>query len=76
MINLEERFVEKKSFFSRLIFIYFFFSILFSLLIFRTFSLQVSSYTDYELASLKNRTRDILVQPVRGIIYDLSLIHI
>ena len=70
MINLEERFVEKKSFFSRLIFIYFFFGILFSLLIFRTFSLQVSSYTDYELASLKNRTRDILVQPVRGIIYD------
>ena len=76
MINLEERFVEKKSFFSRLIFIYFFFGILFSFLIFRTFSLQVSSYTDYELASLKNRTRDILVQPVRGIIYDLSLIHI
>lgn len=70
MIDLEERFIEKKSFFNRLIFIYFFFGILFSLLIVRTFSLQVSSYTNYEIASLKNRTRDVLVQPIRGIIYD------
>ena len=70
MINIEERSTEKRSFFSRLVVIYIFFIFLFTFLLFRTYSLQVSSYTDYELASLKNRTRDVLVQPARGIIFD------
>jgi len=59
MINIEERSTEKRSFFSRLVVIYIFFIFLFTFLLFRTYSLQVSSYTDYELASLKNRTRDV-----------------
>ena len=70
MIELEERNLEKKSFFKRLVLIYFFFGVLFSLFIFQTYSLQVSSFSDYASASLKNKTRDILVQPTRGIIYD------
>ena len=70
MIELEERNLEKKSFFRRLILIYFFFGVLFSLFIYQTYSLQVSSFSDYASASLKNKTRDMLVQPSRGIIYD------
>ena len=70
MIDLNERISEKKNFFNRLIFVYIFFGFLFLYLIYKTFSLQVSSYTDYEIASLKNKTREILLQPRRGIIYD------
>jgi len=70
MIDLNERFIEKRSFFNRLLFIYFFFAVLFLFLLFKTYSLQVSSYSDYELAALKNKTKEVLVQPVRGVIYD------
>jgi len=72
MIELEERNLEKKSFFNRLVLIYFFFGILFSFFIYQTYSLQVSSFSEYTSASLKNKTRDVLVQPARGIIYDRS----
>ena len=50
--------------------VYLFFGILFSFFIYKTFSLQVSDYTEYEIASLQNKTREILIQPRRGIIYD------
>ena len=70
MIDLNERFSEKRNFFNRLIFVYVFFGVLFLYLIYKTFSLQISSYSDYELASLENKTREFLVQPRRGIIYD------
>ena len=70
MINLNQRLSEKKNFFNRLLFVYIFFGILFLYLIYKTFTLQVSSYSDYELASLENRTREFLIQPRRGIIYD------
>ena len=70
MIDINERFSEKKNFFNRLIFVYIFFGCLFIYLIYKTFTLQVSSYTDYEIASLKNKTREALIQPMRGIIYD------
>ena len=70
MIDLNERFSEKRNFFNRLIFVYVFFGLLFLYLIYKTFSLQISSYSDYELASLENKTREFLVQPRRGIIYD------
>ena len=70
MIDINERFSEKKNFFNRLIFVYIFFACLFLYLIYKTFSLQVSSFTDYEIASLKNKTREVLIQPRRGIIYD------
>ncbi|MEJ6767319.1 MAG: penicillin-binding protein 2 [Gammaproteobacteria bacterium] len=72
MIELEERNLEKKSFFNRLVLIYFFFGILFSFFIYQIYSLQVSSFSEYTSASLKNKTRDMLVQPARGIIYDRS----
>ena len=70
MNDFKERFLEKKNFFNRLIFVYIFFGFLFLYLIFKIFSLQISSYTDYELASLENKTREFLIQPKRGIIYD------
>lgn len=70
MINLEDRFLEKKIFKSRLILIYLFFGLLFILFIFRTYSLQVYSFSSYELASIENKTKTVLVQPTRGIIYD------
>ena len=70
MIDINERFSEKKNFFNRLIFVYIFFACLFLYLIYKTFSLQVASFTDYEIASLKNKTREVLIQPRRGIIYD------
>ena len=70
MIDLNETIIEKKNFFNRLVFVYLFFGMLFLFFLYRTFSLQVSSFTDYEIASLKNRTREVLVQPTRGIIYD------
>ena len=70
MINLEERVSEKKSFFNRLIIVYIFFAGLFLYFLYKTFLLQISSYTDYEIASLENKTREILIQPRRGVIYD------
>ncbi len=72
MIDLEERFIEKKSFFSRLVIVYLFFGFLFIFFLYTTYSLQVYEYDDYEVAALKNKTKEVLVQPVRGIIYDRS----
>ena len=70
MIDSQERFSEKKNFFNRLILIYVIFAALFIFIIYKTYSLQVSSFSDYEIAALKNKTREILIQPSRGIIYD------
>ena len=65
MIDLNERFSEKRNFFNSFFFVYVFFGVLFLYLIYKTFSLQISSYSDYELASLENKTREFLVQPRR-----------
>tara|TARA_B100000965_G_scaffold335509_1_gene301396 strand:- start:2299 stop:4140 length:1842 start_codon:yes stop_codon:yes gene_type:complete len=70
MIDLNETVSEKKNFFNRLIFVYLFFALLFIYFLYRTYSLQVSSYSDYEIAALENKTREILIQPRRGIIFD------
>ena len=70
MINLEERVVEKRSFFNRLIIIYLFFGLIFIFFLGRTYSLQISEFSDYEIAALENKTKEVLVQPVRGVIYD------
>jgi penicillin-binding protein 2 len=72
MIDLEERFIEKKSFFNRLLVIYIFFGLVFSFFLLSTYSLQISEYDEYEVAALKNKTKEVLVQPERGIIYDRS----
>ena len=66
MINLNERFTEKKNFFNRLLIIYVFFGFLFFLFLYRTFALQVSSYADYELASIQNKTKEILLKIKNG----------
>jgi len=70
MIDLEERIVEKKSFFNRLVIIYLFFGPIFIFFLERTYSLQISEFSDYEIAALENKTKEVLVQPVRGVIYD------
>lgn len=70
MIDLDERHIEKRSFFGRLLLVYFFFGALFLFILYKTYSLQVSSYSSYEIAALKNKTKEVLIQPVRGIIYD------
>ena len=70
MIDLEQRLVEKKSFFNRLITIYSFFGLIFIFFLERTYSLQISEFSDYEIAALENKTKEVLVQPVRGVIYD------
>ena len=70
MIDLEERIVEKKIFFNRLVIIYLFFGLIFIFFLERTYSLQISEFSDYEIAALENKTKEVLVQPVRGVIYD------
>ena len=70
MIDLEERIVEKKRFFNRLVIIYLFFGLIFIFFLERTYSLQISEFSDYEIAALENKTKEVLVQPVRGVIYD------
>ena len=72
MIDLDERYKEKKSFFNRLIIVYAFFGFAFAFFLYRTYSIQVSEYTEYETAALENKTKEVLVQPIRGIIYDRS----
>ena len=72
MIDLNERFIEKRSFFNRLIIVYAFFGIAFSFFLYQTYSLQVSEYSEYETAAIENKTKEVLVQPIRGIIYDRS----
>jgi penicillin-binding protein 2 len=72
MIDLNERYAEKKSFFNRLAVVYVFFGFVFSFFIYQTYSLQVSEFKDYETAAIANKTKEVLVQPVRGIIYDRS----
>ena len=70
MIDFDERYAEKKSFFNRLITVYAFFGFAFSFFLYQTYSLQVSEYIEYETAAIENKTKEILVQPIRGIIYD------
>ena len=72
MSDLNERFIEKRSFFNRLIIVYAFFGFVFSFFLYQTYSLQVSGYSEYETAAIENKTKEVLVQPIRGIIYDRS----
>ena len=70
MIHLEERAIEKRSFFKRLVIIYLLFGFIFIFFLQRTYSLQISEFNNYKIAALENKTKEVLVQPVRGIIYD------
>ena len=66
----EERQIEKNNFSSRAILL--FGLIILSLLavLIKVFSLQVSGYSDYQLAALKNKNYAVPVQSLRGEIFD------
>ena len=53
-----------------MIIIYLLLGFIFIFFLQRTYSLQISEFTDYQIAALENKTKEVLVQPVRGIIYD------
>ena len=74
MIDLEQRGPEKKNFENRLALIYIFFVFLFSAIIFQTYSLQVSSFIDYEEANeLYDDKRKSFINESR--ILDVSLMN-
>ena len=70
MIEINETFKEKISFNKRLIFLYVVFSILGIVFYYQILNLQISNYSEYEIAAKNNKNEEISVQPLRGIIYD------
>ena len=70
MIEINETFKEKTSFNKRLIFLYVVFGILGIVFYYQIFNLQISNYSEYEIAAKNNKNEEISVQPLRGIIYD------
>jgi len=70
MIDLQERFLERRSFIYRLFIVYILFGFLLLLILYQTFQLQIANYTEYELAALENKTHEMNIQPTRGLIYD------
>ena len=70
MIDLQERFIERKSFIYRLFIVYFMFGGLLLAVLYQTFQLQIANYSEYEIAALENKTHEMNIQPTRGIIYD------
>jgi penicillin-binding protein 2 len=38
--------------------------------LYQTFQLQIANYSEYEIAALENKTHEMNIQPIRGIIYD------
>jgi len=70
MIDLQERFIERRSFILRLFIVYFMFGGLFLAVLYQIFQLQIANYSEYEIAALENKTHEMNIQPIRGIIYD------
>ena len=70
MIEINETYKEKISFNKRLIFLYVVFGILGIVFYYQIFNLQISNYSEYEIAAKNNKNEEISVQPLRGIIYD------
>ena len=66
----EERQIEKNNFSSRAIFLFILVGVSFLAVLFQVFALQVSSYSSYELAALKNKNYAVPIQPLRGEILD------
>jgi penicillin-binding protein 2 len=66
----EERQIEKNNFSSRAILLFGLVSIVFLAVLAQVFSLQISGYTDYQLAALKNKNYAVPVQALRGEIFD------
>ena len=70
MTEINETYKEKTSFNKRLIFLYVTFGILGIVFYYQIFNLQISNYSEYEIAAKNNKNEEISVQPLRGIIYD------
>ena len=70
MTEINETYKEKTSFNKRLIFLYVVFGILGIVFYYQIFNLQISNYSEYEIAAKNNKNEEISVQPLRGIIYD------
>ena len=66
----EERQIEKNNFSSRAIILFSIVAIVFLSVLVQVFSLQISGYTDYQLAALKNKNYAVPVQALRGEIFD------
>ena len=52
MIDLQERFIERKSFIYRLFIVYFMFGGLLLAVLYQTFQLQIANYSEYEIAAV------------------------
>ncbi len=70
MTEINETFKEKSSFNKRLIFLYIAFGIVGGISYYQIFNLQISNYSEYEIAAENNKNEEISVQPLRGIIFD------
>ena len=70
MIDLQERFLERKSFIYRLFLVYIMFALLLIIILYQTFQLQIANYSEYEIAALENKTHEMNIQATRGLIYD------
>jgi penicillin-binding protein 2 len=66
----EERQIEKNNFSSRAILLFGLVFLSFVMILIKVFSLQISGYTDYQLAALKNKNYTVPVQALRGEIFD------
>ena len=54
----------------RLVFLFVTFGILGAVFYYQIFNLQISNYSEYEIAAKNNKNEKISVQPLRGIIFD------
>ena len=66
----EERQIEKNNFYSRAIILFGLIILGLAAVLVKVFSLQISGYTDYQLAALKNKNYAVPVQSLRGEIFD------
>jgi penicillin-binding protein 2 len=66
----EERQIEKNNFSSRAILLFGLVILSFVMILIKVFSLQISGYSDYQLAALKNKNYTVPVQALRGEIFD------
>ena len=66
----EERQIEKNNFSLRAILLFGLMGLGFMAALIQVFSLQISGYSEYQLAALKNKNYSVPVQPLRGEIFD------
>ena len=69
-MDINETLREKSSFNKRFIFLYLIFGIMGVVFYYQIFNLQISNYSEYEIAAKNNKNIEISVQPLRGIIFD------